>query len=301
MAWIKVQSTLPESPKIFRLARLLGVGRMEALGYAVRWFCWLDSHCANGATELLEEDVDALIGMSGITRAFCELEWAVVDANGYVLVLEFDKHNGECAKKRAESQVRMAAMRERQKAASGEKGTCYENNVTIASPDKSIYIGNNTVVGSSTVVSAEPAAPAPTPDVNDEGFRGWLAALSEAHPSARKSLYLAPDVLKAAKEAFVRCPRANDAAELLNAFYGDSKAQEHGFYAPRGQRKFFEDLEDVLCHAERWQKWAGWKPKKRAAERGKTVVTPGLEVKRCAGVLVGAEAMAFIRGEVDEV
>ena len=298
MAWIKVQSTLPESPKIFRLARLLGVGRMEALGYAVRWFCWLDSHCANGATELLEEDVDALIGMSGITRAFCELEWAVVDANGYVLVLEFDKHNGECAKKRAETQSRVAAHRERQKA----DDSCNAKSVTLALPDKSIYIGNNNVVGSSTVVSAEMAEPAPTPDVNDEGFRGWLAALSEAHPSARKSLYLAPDVLKAAKEAFVRCPRANDAAELLNAFYGDSKAQEHGFYAPRGQRRFFEDLEDVLCHAERWQKWAGWKPKKKAAERGKTVVTPGLhERKRCAGVLVGAEAMAFIRGETDEL
>jgi len=260
-SWIKLQVTLPESPKVFRLARLLGVGRMEALGYAVRWFCWLDSHCANGSTELTEEEVDTLIGKSGITRAFCELEWTSVDAEGYVLVLEFDKHNGECAKKRAESQGRMAAMRERQKALN----SCYENNVTIASPDKSIY-GNKEGAGIATADMGERSlVPAPTPKVNDEVFRGWLAALCGAHPSASKSLYLAPDVLKAAKDAFVRCPEANKHAELLAAYFADGRLAENRFYAPRGQRKYFEDLEDVLAHADRWRRWSGWGSRKKAA------------------------------------
>jgi len=260
-SWIKLQVTLPESPKVFRLARLLGVGRMEALGYAVRWFCWLDSHCANGSTELTEEEVDTLIGKSGITRAFCELEWTSVDAEGYVLVLEFDKHNGECAKKRAESQGRMAAMRERQKALN----SCYENNVTIASPDKSIY-GNKEGAGIATADMGEKSlVPAPTPKVNDEVFRGWLAALCGAHPSASKSLYLAPDVLKAAKDAFVRCPEANKHAELLAAYFADGRLAENRFYAPRGQRKYFEDLEDVLAHADRWRRWSGWGSRKKAA------------------------------------
>lgn len=297
MAWIKVQSTLPESPKVFRLARLLGVGRMEALGYAVRWFCWLDSHCADGATELLEDDVDALMGVSGITRAFCELEWAVVDANGYVLVLDFDKHNGECAKKRAETQSRVAAHRERQKA----ENACNAKSVTFALPDKNIY-SNNTVVGRDTVVIEAAGVPARTTiEGEDDGFRAWLAGLCGAHPSASKSRVLQNDVLEAARDAYKRVPDALGYVDLLAAYLASKQASDRNklaFYRPTGQRKFFVDLEDVICHAERWQREFGWGKKPR---KGKTVETPGNKVQRCGGVLVGAEAMAFIRGETDEL
>lgn len=260
--WIKVQVTLPESPKIFRLARLLGVCRMEALGYAVRWFCWLDTHCANGSTELTEGDVDALIGKSGITRAFCELEWAAVDADGFVRVMDFDKHNGESSKKRAENQARVAAFRERQ----AEKDSCNDNCVTSALPEgeREYIYDKEGCAGIATVNGGAPAEPAPTPDVKDEGFRRWLAELCQAHPSASRSLYLAPDVLKAAKAAYGRMPGAVGHAELLAAYFKDGRLAEGRFYAPRGQRKFFEDLEDVVAHAERWRKWAGWKPRKKA-------------------------------------
>ena len=100
--------------------------------------------------------------------------------------------------------------------------------------------------------------PAPTPD----GFDSWLERLRAVHPSASRSRKLAPDVRRAALEAFSRCPEADASAELLGAYFKDSRLEGNGFYAPRGQRKFFEDLEDVLSHAERWRKWAGWKPGK---------------------------------------
>ncbi|MBQ3525814.1 MAG: hypothetical protein IJA63_06015 [Akkermansia sp.] len=288
MSWIKVQNTLPESPKVFRLAHMLKVGRMEALGYAVRWFCWLDCHCAEGSTELTARDVDALLGMSGITRAFCELGWAFLDEYGYVFVVDFDKHNGENAKKRAETQSRVAAHRERQK----EIGTCNAKNVTLALPDKNIY-SNNNVVGSSTVVSADTDEPAPTPGVNDEGFRTWLSAMCAAHPSASKSLYLAPDVLKAAKEAYARCPQAAEHAAMLQAYYADPRLAAQKYYAPRGQRRFFEDLEDVLSHAERWRRWAGWKKvKKKCPTSDEAGSPPALD-----DGLTMEERIAILRGE----
>lgn len=302
-SWIKVQVTLPESPKIFRLARLLGVGRMEALGYAVRWFCWLDTYCANGSTELTEGDVDALIGRSGITRAFCELEWASVDAEGYVLVLDFDKHNGKNSKQRAENQARVAAFRERQE----EKDSCNAESVTSALPEGEgeFTYNNQGCAGIAELNSAAPASPAPTPDVNDEDFRRWLEALRSVHPSASKSLYLAADVLKAAKAAYLRFPAAAAHVEMLTAYFKDPRLAEGRFYAPRGQRKFFEDLEDVVSHAERWKKWAGWKPKKRKADeqRSGVVKTQGCEVKRCAGVISDAQRDEFfkgLRGELDQ-
>ena len=106
--------------------------------------------------------------------------------------------------------------------------------------------------------------PAPTPD----GFDSWLERLRAVHPSASRSRKLAPDVRRAALEAFSRCPEADASAELLGAYFKDSRLESNGFYAPRGQRKFFEDLEDVLAHAERWRRRAGWKPKKvRSARR----------------------------------
>lgn len=106
--------------------------------------------------------------------------------------------------------------------------------------------------------------PAPTPD----GFESWLERLRAVHPSASRSRKLAPDVRRAALEAFSRCPEADASAELLGAYFKDSRLESNGFYAPRGQRKFFEDLEDVLAHAERWRRWAGWKPKQvRSARR----------------------------------
>ena len=302
-SWVKVQVTLPESPKIFRLARLLGVGRMEALGYAVRWFCWLDTHCANGSTELTEGDVDALIGRSGITRAFCELEWASVDAEGYVLVLDFDKHNGKSSKQRAENQARVAAFRERQE----EKDSCNAESVTRALPEGEgeFTYNNQGCAGIAELNSAAPASPAPTPDVNDEDFRRWLEALRSVHPSASKSLYLAADVLKAAKAAYLRFPAAAAHVEMLTAYFKDSRLAEGRFYAPRGQRKFFEDLEDVVSHAERWRKWAGWKPKKRKADeqRSGVVKTQGCAVKRWAGVISDAPREEFfkgLRGELDQ-
>lgn len=291
-SWIKVQVTLPESPKIFRLARLLGVGRMEALGYAVRWFCWLDTHCANGATELHADEVDALLGRDGITAAFCELGWAAVDAAGYVLVLEFDKHNGESSKKRAEGQARVAAFRERQREEKGCNAKGVTGALQKALPEgEGEFIGNNEGAGIATLNGGSDRMPAPSPD----GFAEWLAGLCAAHPSASKSRTLAPDVREAALGAFERFPDAVAQVELLTAYFKDSRLAENNFYAPRGQRKFFEDLEDVVAHAERWRKWAGWKPKRRKAdaERSGVVHTPGCEVKRCAGVMSEAEREAF--------
>ena len=77
---------------------------------------------------------------------------------------------------------------------------------------------------------------------------------------------MAADVRLAALDAFIRFPDAVEHVEMLTAYFKDSRLEDNGFYAPRGQRKFFEDLEDTVSHAERWRKWAGWKPKKKATE-----------------------------------
>ena len=116
---------------------------------------------------------------------------------------------------------------------------------------------------------------------------------------------MAADVRLAALDAFIRFPDAVDHAEMLTAYFKDSRLEDNGFYAPRGQRKFFEELEDTVSHAERWKKWAGWKPRtvrgakcevrSGDAERSGVVKTQGCEVKRCAGVISDAEKEEFFK------
>ena len=136
-----------------------------------------------------------------------------------------------------------------------------------------------------------PDEPAPTPD----GFDTWVEMMRAVHPSAKRSRRMADDVRLAAVDAFMRFPDAVEYVELLTAYFKDSRLEDNGFYAPRGQRKFFEDLEDTVSHAERWKKWSGWKPKKRKADEQRSGVakTPGCEVKRCAGVISDAERDEF--------
>lgn len=112
-----------------------------------------------------------------------------------------------------------------------------------------------------TCEDAGDSCPAPTPA--PDGFFAWLDIVRRSHPSASKSRQLAGDVIDAALDAFGRFPDAIEQVELLTAYFKDKRLEDNGFYAPRGQRKFFETLEDVVTHAERWRKWAGWKPKKK--------------------------------------
>lgn len=328
MAWIKVQTTLARSAKMMQFAAVLRMQRREALGVAVEWFCWVDSQCSNGYTGLLPEQVDDVMGCERLADALLAVGWGFVGEDGFLYIADFEQHNGECAKNRALAAERQARF----KNGKGNAGSVTEvthGALPNALPRERV-IYNDTVVGRDTVVIEAAGEPARTTvEGEDSVFKAWLAGLCGAHPSARRSRVLQPDVLMAAKEAFNRVPDAVEHVELLEAYFGSKQSSDRNklaFYRPTGQRKYFMDLEDVLCHAERWQKEFGWKKKKKAAEpeRGKTVVTPGLhERKRCAGVfpassevvtpsvyaearssetpLLGAEAMAFIRGEVDEL
>ena len=300
MAWIKVQTTLARSAKMMQFAAVLRMRRREAVGVAVEWFCWVDAQCADGFTGLLPAQVDDVMECKRLAEALLAVGWAFVGADGFLYVQDFDQHHGEGAKARALAAERQAKFKQTK----GNGGCVTDGNgfgVTGALPRERV-IYNNTVVGRDTGDIKAAGEPARTTIEGDDGFKVWLAGLCGAHPSARRSRVLQPDVLEAAQDAYKRCPDAVEQVELLEAYFASKQSCDRNklaFYRPTGQRKFFVDLEDVICHAERWQREFGWG--KKQPKRGKTVETPGTQVQRCGGVLVGAEAMAFIRGETDEL
>jgi hypothetical protein len=76
MDWIKINTALPRSPKVVRLASLMGVSEREALGLALEWFCWLDSATADGSTGLRANEIDRVFtchasSVTGVSR-FCD-------------------------------------------------------------------------------------------------------------------------------------------------------------------------------------------------------------------------------------
>lgn len=269
--WIKVLTTLPKCRAVYRLMRELRCKRHAALGLAVDWLCWLDANSSDGRTGLLDEEISDVLGWPKAAEALNAIGWVSHDEQGCVVAVDFKKHCGESGKKRADDAARQQRSRARRDA-------CHTKSVTDVTNfcDQRREEYNDTVVGSSTVCGGGVPLPAPPPD----GFKGWLSALCEAHPSARQSRVLAPDVEAEAREAFVRCPQAAEQAELLRAYFEDRMQEDRfrkPFYRPQGQGRFFHDLEDVLAHAVRWARESGWGRRRKAAsaaEGGKGAEAP---------------------------
>lgn len=110
-SWVKVLTTLPKDRDIIALARALACGRHEALGIAVEWLCWLDDNSTDGGTGLTAAEIDGILCRNGACAAFEAVGWAVTGDDGFIVASGFDKHNGETAKKRAETAERVRKHR----------------------------------------------------------------------------------------------------------------------------------------------------------------------------------------------
>lgn len=285
-SWIKVRVELVRSPKIVKFARALKTKKQTALGLAVQWFAWLDEQTEDGRSELTQEELDEELGYEGASAALVQIGWAIIEDDGTVSAVDFGKHNGSSAKRRAEVARNVAACKASKKRSIKIEDQRVGGNQKVIKND---YLGNQEGAkndyldkireefiergdSKSNAICAHDAQPSPPPPGD---FLEWVAPLAQAHPSLRKSRVLAPDVETAAKAAFSRCPGAHSTAPLLMAYFADSmQVDRHGkkFYRPTGQERFFADLEDVIAHAERWAKETGWGRKTR--RRPASAATP---------------------------
>lgn len=265
-SWIKLQVTLARSAKIVQFAQVLRMRRREALGVAVEWFCWVDSQCSNGCTGLLPAQVDDVLECKRLADALLAVGWAFVGTDGFLYITDYEQHNGDSAKQRALVAERVAKCKQAQKGNDTSVTKVTVPELPKRYLDKNIYSNKGgRLSGADNARDAEPARP----QNEDDGYGVWLAAVCQAHPSARKSRVLQADVAEAAKAAYERCPEASERAELLAAYYAGKQMEDRhrqAFYRPTGQRRFFSDLEDVICHAERWAKEFGWKSGKKAGK-----------------------------------
>lgn len=120
--WIKIQCATPDKPEIYQLAEALDITPEHAFGCVACLWIWADQQLqdcnAHGVTQTL---LDRKSGVIGMTQALLSVGWLQEKCDesghrsGYVFV-NFDRHNGKSAKKRAATNARVAKSRAKQQA-----------------------------------------------------------------------------------------------------------------------------------------------------------------------------------------
>jgi hypothetical protein len=113
--WIKVEAATPNKPEILKVSRMLGITKDDAFGKVMRFWLWLDSVCVDGHVDgVVSTDVDAVVGTDGFANALKCVGWINFnDEDEIIETPNFDRHNGETAKKRALKNRRQKKWREK--------------------------------------------------------------------------------------------------------------------------------------------------------------------------------------------
>lgn len=111
--WIKVEISLPSKPEVIRIGRALGLSPDAVCGVLIRFWGWASANSVDGVVDGVEtRDVDMVLSLPGFGDALHLVGWLQFDADKKRLTIpNFDRHNGESAKKRALKNGRQARWR----------------------------------------------------------------------------------------------------------------------------------------------------------------------------------------------
>ena len=111
--WIKIETHTPDKAEIRHMARLCHCSQAEAFLAFFRVLVWLDEQTEDGQVDFFTaEDADDIAGVKGIGAALAEVRWIMFGPGGAV-VANWDRHNGQSAKRRCLDAERSRRGRER--------------------------------------------------------------------------------------------------------------------------------------------------------------------------------------------
>lgn len=112
--WIKVRTDLQSHPKIVRILSATGSDKFRVIGGLHAVWSVFDAHSTDGTLRGYTPDLlDHVIGWNGFSRAMEAVGWLLFDGLETLALPEFDAHNGQSAKRRAEDQKRKKIERNR--------------------------------------------------------------------------------------------------------------------------------------------------------------------------------------------
>lgn len=109
--WIKVDVDTPMKPAIRDAAADCAVSRGDAFLAFFRLYSWLDENTADGVVYASREEIDGVAQLRGFAASLERSGWLSFDGD-LCTVSNWDEHNGQNAKRRAQSARLMTRLRE---------------------------------------------------------------------------------------------------------------------------------------------------------------------------------------------
>jgi hypothetical protein len=108
--WIKMFKSLWDHPKVVSMCETLNCGEALVIGALFRLWSLADTHSIDGRLDLSAFALNRKIGVEGFAEAIATAGWLEI-GDGFVVVVRFEEHNGQCAKRRAQDAIRAAKYR----------------------------------------------------------------------------------------------------------------------------------------------------------------------------------------------
>jgi hypothetical protein len=121
--WIKMRTVLQTSPKVVRIASALKADRLKTVGGLYAVWCLFDAHSEDGRLSgYTPEVLDEMIGWNGFSRSLEAVSWLTI-CDEYLELPDFDVHNGQSAKRRAQEADRKREARKTSASEADKNGT----------------------------------------------------------------------------------------------------------------------------------------------------------------------------------
>jgi hypothetical protein len=110
--WIKMRTALANDPAVIAIALDLDKSEFEVVGMLHHLWSWADSQSQDGHVKRVTEKwIDRYVHHAGFAKSMSGAGWLVIEESG-ITFPNFERHNGESAKKRAEAAERQRISRE---------------------------------------------------------------------------------------------------------------------------------------------------------------------------------------------
>lgn len=121
--WIKFEAATLDKPEVWQVAAALSIDPDAVLGKLLRVWVWFDQHTEEGnAPSVTKMLLDRQVSVPGFCDAMIDAGW-MLEADDAVELPNFDRHNGQTAKKRALTAKRVAKHKQKTNASGNESLT----------------------------------------------------------------------------------------------------------------------------------------------------------------------------------
>lgn len=212
--WIKMSTGLQKHPKVVRMASALQTDRFRIVGGLHSVWCLFDEYTTDGVLEgYSAQVVDELTGFAGLAQAMIDVKWLDASQPGFLVLPEFETHNGASAKRRALDADRKRKVR-KESADDADKMRTRgeESRGDSKNPPKPPQGGEQ------AAPTAKPPKQKRTPKTHGQKLEAWLAEIAA---TGEKAIPADDPVFETARNAGIPALYVQIAWRVFKAYHLD--------------------------------------------------------------------------------